>query len=61
VAEAVFQKITADERITASALSYTPLIGQQTDFDIFVSSHFHDAALFRLRTVKDPEALAQLE
>ena len=42
----------------------TPVLDDGTqggDFDIFVASHFHDASLLRLRTVKDPEVIAQLE
>lgn len=31
------------------------------DFDIFISSHYHDASLVRLSTEKDPDKIAQLE
>ena len=34
---------------------------QETDFDIFITSHYHDVSLMRLSTVKDPERIAQLD
>ena len=61
VAEAVFQSIGKDERLVGSGICLTPLIQTGSDFDIFVTSHFHDASLLRLRTVKDPDKIAQLE
>lgn len=62
VAEAIFSPLKQDEKITASAICYVPSRqNEQTDFDIFVSSHFHDATLYKLSTVKDPEKILQLE
>ena len=61
VAEAVFQKVAADERLVGSSMCLYRQDREATDFDIFVSSHFHDATLLRLKTVTDPEKIAQLE
>lgn len=63
MAEAVFQKIESEERMTASSLCFTPVSNdtENSDFDIFASSHFHDATLMRLKTVKDSDKIAELE
>ena len=42
--------------LAAAGASASP----NTDFDIFLTSHYHDATLARISTVKDPERIAQL-
>ena len=66
VAEAYFQQITSDDKMTASTICQVVSAIPQTssvqpDFDIFMTSHFHDATLLRLSTVKDPERIIQLD
>ena len=42
--------------LAAAGASNSP----STDFDVFLTSHYHDASLARISTVKDPERIAQL-
>ena len=50
----------ADEKLVGSSICYTNCSSDDTCFDIFVTSHFQDATLFRLKTITDPERIAQL-
>ena len=59
VAEAIFQPIKSEEKITASSMCF--VAKENDDFDIFLSSHYHDATLMRLGTVKDQEKIVQLD